>query len=168
MELEKLPVYLSDLKIKAAKKGEPAKILVASLVVQPFTVDISESLELDVKTKLYTRDGNPAESVSAITLSKLFKFYFAAQIFRTDQQVRPSVKLETVKLLPAIAVRRDKETPIYVGTLKIQFDFPEEPKDLVWLCGAVNTSLWITLLEEQGRLIEEEEDETDDDAGDAE
>lgn len=163
MELEKLPVYLSDLKIKAAKKGEPAKILVASLVVQPFTVEISEQLELDVKTKLYTRDGNPAEAVNTIGLTKLFKYYFAAQIFRTDQQVRPSVKLDTVKLLPSIAVRRDKETPIFVGTLKIQFDFPTEPKDLVWLCGAVNTSLWVTLVEEQGRLIEEPEG--DDDAG---
>lgn len=161
MELEKLPVYLSDLKIKAAKKGEPAKILVASLVIQPFTVEISESLELDVKTKLFTRDGNPAESVNDIGLSKLFKYYFAAQIFRTDQQVRASVKLDTVKLLPAVNVRRDKETPIYVATIKIQFDFPSEPKDLVWLCGAVNTSLWVTLVEEQGRLIEEPEGGSD-------
>lgn len=159
MELEKLSVYLSDLKIKAAKKGEPAKILVASLVVQPFTVEISESFELDVKTKLYTRDGNPAESVQNITLTKLFKYYFSAAIFRTADNVRPSVRLETVKLLPSIAVRRDKETPAYVGTLKIQFDFPTEPKDLVWLCSAVNTPLWINLVEEQGRLIEDDEDE---------
>lgn len=164
MNITKLAIYLSDLSIRAAPKkqkgAEDSKILVAACVVQPFTSEIAEALVPSCKSKLFGRDGNPAEDMKRVTLSMHAPYYFAGHFFRVADNVRPQVKVEDVKLEPTLEVRRDKETPVFAATFRLDFPFPAEDdaRDLMWLARAVNSQLWISLVEQQGNLVDKAEE----------
>lgn len=169
MELEKVGTYLKSLTIKTERRGETeTKIIVASLAIEPFTQALAEILVPGVKSKLFGRDGNPAEDMLDLTLGMHAPNYFAAKLFRAPDLQRPSVKtISAVKLDPKLKIRRDKETPVFAALLKLNVPLPTAD-DLLFLVHNVSSQVWLTLVEEQGNLINppSKKDEDDEDQPD--
>ena len=170
MELDKLGIYLKNLAITTERKeGKDEKVIVLTCTVEPFTRELSETMAPGNKTRLFTGDGNPAENVLDMTLGMHAPNYFAAAFRRAPDLKRPSIgPLATVRLERKLKVRRDKETPAYAASFKLNLPFPSA-EDLQFLAHNVSSQMWLSLVEEQGRLVdppsEKDEPEDEDEGG---
>jgi hypothetical protein len=70
---------------------------------------------------------------------------------RQAGDTQPSVEITDVRVSKRIKVRRDKETPTYAATLRLNVTYPSA-KDLLFLAHALNTQLLVTLVEQQMEL----------------
>lgn len=168
MELERVGTYLKSLNIKTERRGESeTKIIVTSLAIQPFTRELAAILVPGVKSKLFGNDGQPAEDMLNVVCGMHAPNYMAVQFRRAPDLKRPSVgPLSTVKLDPKLSIRRDKETPVFAALLKLNIPFPSA-EDLLMLAHNVNSQMWLSMIEEQGNLINppNKDDEDDEDEG---
>lgn len=164
MELDKLGIYLKNLAITSERKeGKDEKVIVLTCTVEPFNQELAEAMVPGVKSKLFGRDGNPAEDMLDLTLGMHAPNYFAAAFRRAPDLKRPSIgPLSTVRLERKLKVRRDKETPAYAASFKLNLPFPSA-EDLQFLAHNVSSQMWLTLVEEQGRLVERPKDDEDED-----
>lgn len=166
MELDKLGIYLKNLAITSERKdGTDSKVIVLTCTVEPFNSELAEIMVPGVKSKLFGRDGGPAEDMLDLTLGMHAPNYFAAQFRRAPDLKRPSIgPMGTVRLERKLKVRRDKETPAYAAAFKLNLPFPSA-EDLQFLAHNVSSQLWLSLVEEQGRLVDAKDEEDEEDEG---
>lgn len=117
-------------------------------VIQPFAKETADRIIAKAASKLFGRDGAPSEDFKkADVFLSGNGHYHLAELYRSPDNQRPKVATNDVKLAPTLAVRRDKETPDLVATLK--FDFPffgeDDAKSFLWLANAVHTQVWLSL-----------------------
>lgn len=155
MQLAKQPMYLKSVTFKARKKADDkSKMVVASLMMQPFDRKLAEALAPGVTSKLFARDGQPVEDVLEMQVGVHCELLLVE--FRSAPDLkRPTIKLDTVELSRRLKVRRDKETPQYAATLQFMFDYPDAD-DLLMLVQNINSQFFISVEEQAPQLREED------------
>lgn len=166
MQLTKQPMYLRSVTFKARKKkDDDGKMVVASLMMQPFDSKLAEALAPGVRSKLFGRDGQPVEDVLEMKVGVHSELLLVE--FRSAPDLkRPTIRLDTVELSRRMTVRRDKETPQYAATVQFNFSYPDAD-DLLALVQNINSQFFVSLEEQAPQLREEDEEATDDDDRDA-
>lgn len=157
MQLSKVPMYLRDLRFKTEKDdGDEVRIVVAALRIAPFTPELCEIIAPKVKSRIFNREGNPTDDILTLTAGVHTGDMRMTLQMAPDQ--KPTMALDYVQMDPKLRIRRDKETPIFEGTLLMSFTYPDA-KSLLALAHALNTQLFVSLDEMQPEL---EETGTDD------
>jgi hypothetical protein len=152
MQLDRVPMYLADLRFATERVTEDEdqtsrRVVVPVFRIEPFTRDVAAKLVPGALSKLFeVGSGNPTDDLQKIELG-LHAPLVTLELRQAGDTV-PSVEVTDVRLTPRIVVRRDKETPTYSALLKLNFQYPSA-KDLLFLAHALNTQLLVTLVEQQ-------------------
>lgn len=100
----------------------PIKIVVMTLLVQPFTADLAE--ELGLKRHLFALNtGEPLENVISTQLKIAPSLQKVGIAMAPD--TRDSVTIRDVTVHNSVAIRRDKEGPIFAATFRLSFELPD-------------------------------------------
>lgn len=129
------------------------KCLVMDFQLQPFTPE--QAGELNVKTRLFSSDGEPHPNVIACALGIEVGGNQKVTFFRApDDEMPQSLTLRNVKVEPKLRVRRDGETPFFSAKLTLVTDGMPDPKDLLALIEGHASQFFLTFETEQGDLLE--------------
>lgn len=151
MHLESQPMYLKDLRFRTRRKdGEQVRIVVATLMMEPFNASLCEVFAPGVKSKLFARDGNPTEDVLAMTVGAHAPLLLASLSTAPDLG-RPTLALTHVELDRKVVVRRDKETPQYSANVRLSFEYPAA-NDLLLLATHLGSQFFVELEDQQATL----------------
>lgn len=151
MQLERTPMYLKDLRLRTKEiDGETKRIVVLTMMIEPFTRATCEALVPGVKSKLFAADGNPTEDLLQVTAAAHAPLLIVRLYSSTDHPV-PALTLPDVELERKVAIRRDKETPSYSARLKLIFSYPAADH-LLLLAHNVNSQFIVSLEDQQPGL----------------
>lgn len=135
------------------QKGEDSitKRVVMTLLVQPFTAELAE--ELGLKRHLFALNtGEPLENVISTKLRIAPSLQKMGIALAPD--TRDSVVLRNVAIDTAVAVRKDKEGPVYAATFKLSFDLPDA-KTILWLAGEYTEMAYFAFEPDGQRTLDE-------------
>jgi hypothetical protein len=125
-------------------------VVVPVFRIEPFTRDVAAKLVPGALSKLFeVSTGNPTDDL--VTIEFGLNAPLVTLELRQAGDTQPSVEITDVRVSKRIKVRRDKETPTYAATLRLNVTYPSA-KDLLFLAHALNTQLLVTLVEQQMEL----------------
>jgi hypothetical protein len=166
MQLERVPMYLADLRFgtERVQDGDDQtarRIVIPVFRIEPFTRELAGKITPGSVSKLFDlHGGEPAAEFERVEVN-IASPLVTLQLRQADDTT-PSATIADVRLGKRVAIRRDKETPTYAATLRLNFAYPSA-KDLLFLAHALNQQLLVSLVEQQIKLNLEAEDATTDD-----
>jgi hypothetical protein len=147
----RVPIYLSDLSFKVDRSEEDKpRVVVCTCVVQPFTRQLADDLVPGIASKIFTRDGEPASDILATRIACASELQRVWWYLTTDQD-KASMEIPDVKFGNVVSIRKDGETPMYVGTFSLQFAYPTAAV-LLKLAHGLNTQFHLEFEQQQGDL----------------
>lgn len=152
------PMRLVGCAGKQLKDGsERRRVLVLSFQLQPFTMEMAA--DLDIARHLFGRSGEPLPDVINMTLA-IVSPLLRVQIRSAPDLPQATITINDADLSPKLAVRKDKEGPVYSATLVLISDYPSGD-DLLFLMQRVTEQFFVTLEPGQGDLLDREKREID-------
>lgn len=155
MQLNAVPVYLKDVTFKMEKvRDKDVRVVVASLFIQPLSQEIAEAMGVDAE--LYTAKNvpNPILRRGDLELGQGKKTHKIELHSTIDGSTDPIFYTEDAFVGPVLKARRDKEAPIFAGTIEINFLYPPA-NQLLAIVNGINEQFWITLEPTNPGLFEE-------------
>jgi len=139
--------------------GDIEKVLKIGFGIQPFTIEMAD--DLGVKARLFAPNtGKPHDNVIGETLALGLRMQ-RVSISLAEDQSQPSVVL-TEGIVGPLAVRKDKEGPVYAASFQVTATLPEA-RDLLFLAERYTDQVFVTLDEQEGSLPLDGGDGTTDD-----
>ena len=161
MEITRVPAYLKNLSFKIERvRDADVRVIVASFFIQPVTFDIATAM--GVAAELYNQDKTPVGILrsASLDLGEGKKTHLLRMHSTVDESTELTFVTEDAFLGTALAVRRDKEAPVFAGTLKVNFSYPPAAA-LLTLAHAINQQYWITVAPTNPGLFEEADREAE-------
>lgn len=160
MELTRIAAYLKNLSFKMERvRDTEVRVIVASFFIQPVTFEIADAL--GIAAELYTASKTPVEVLrsASLDLGQGKKTHLMRLHSTVDESTMPTFVTEDAFLGRTIQIRRDKEGPVFAGTLKVNFTYPAAAA-LLTLANAINQQYWLTLAPTNPGLFEEADRES--------
>lgn len=154
------PAYFRTMTFKSERdNGESSKIIVCSFDVQPFTNEMANELDADIRAELFSLStGEIKPKLKAVDFA--LDIPLCAVEFRMigEDTMKPSLLLRNVKIEPILAVRRDKEAPVFNASFRLNAQYPSA-KELLWLADNITNQLFLTFEREQTDALDDGERE---------
>lgn len=155
MELNRIPVYLKDVTFKMEKlRDREVRVCVASLFIQPLTYAIAVALGVDSELYLSKDKPNDILRKGELELGQGKKTHKIELHSTVDASTDPIFYTEDAFFARTVKVRRDKEAPIFAGTLEINFLYPPA-NQLLAIVNGINEQYWVTIAPTNPGLFEE-------------
>lgn len=148
--------YLRNISPREEKQedGERRKCMVLDFQIEPFTPE--QAAELNVKTRLFSSDGEPHPNVISAALGINVGGNQQVTFFRApDAEMPQSMILRNVKVENKLRVRKDGETPAFSAKVTLVTDGMPDPKDLLALIEGHASQFFLTFETEQGDLLDD-------------
>lgn len=155
MELNRIAAYLKNLSFKMERvRDSDVRVIVASFFIQPVTYEIADALGISVE--LYVNRSMPVECLrsAALDLGQGKKTHLMRLHSTVDESTMPTFVTEDAFLGTTIKIRRDKEGPVFAGTLQVNFSYPPAA-ELLTLVNGLNQQYWVTIAPTNPGLFEE-------------
>lgn len=152
-------MYVRKIEFKTKKKdGDTFKVVVLSLMMEPFSKDLCKSFAPGAVSKLFKQDGTPADDMLQIVVGAHAPLLLV-KLSTAPDLGRPTLALDSVELVKRLAVRRDKETPQYSATIKIEFSYPDAA-NLLLIANALSTQFFVEMEQLNGNLYDGQDEPT--------
>lgn len=155
MKLNLVPVYLKDVTFKMEKvKDRDVRVVVLSLFIQPLTYAIANAMA--IAGELFNSPNTPNDILrkGELALGQGKKTHLVQLHATVDASDDPMFSTTDAFLGPALKVKRDKEGPVFAGSIEVNFEYPE-PKQLLSLANGINQQYWVNIEPTNPGLFEE-------------
>lgn len=160
MELNRIPVYLKDVTFKMEKlRDKDVRVCVATLFIQPLTYAIAAALGLDAELYMAKDKPNDILRKGELELGQGKKTHKIELHSTVDASTDPIFYTEDAFVGRTLKARKDKEAPIFAGTIEINFLYPPATQ-LLAIVNGINEQFWITLAPTNPGLFEEADRES--------